>query len=187
MTLIAGLLVGIAMGALLQRVGASSPAAILRSLRLQDLTVIKFMATTIAVATVVTYGASHWIPMHFDVKPTYVLGVAGGGLLFGVGFAVAGYCPGSCVVACGEGRKDAFATVAGGLAGTLAFTLLYTGLEPVFILPINFGKIRLSDVLHVPAFAVALALASILLTIVTVVPTMKRGMRSATPDSQTAP
>jgi uncharacterized membrane protein YedE/YeeE len=154
---------------------------ILRSLRLEDITVIKFMATTIAVATVVTYGTSYFLPMHFDIKPTYLLGVAGGGLLFGVGFALAGYCPGTCVVGCGEGRKDAFVALVGGLTGSLLFTFLYTVLEPLLIRPLNFGKIRLSDVLHVPAFGVALVLASILVAIVATVPTRRRGKRS--PDS----
>ena len=91
------LLVGVAMGALIQRVGASSPTMIARNLRLEDLSIIKFMATTIAVGTVGVYvlGALG-VPIHLDVKPTYVLGVALGGLVFGVGFAVSGYCPGTC-------------------------------------------------------------------------------------------
>ena len=55
MTLIYALFVGIVMGALIQRVGASSPRMILASLRLKDLTIIKFMATTIAVGTVLVY------------------------------------------------------------------------------------------------------------------------------------
>ncbi len=171
MSLVFALFVGIAMGAILQRVGASSPTMIVRSLRLEDIAVIKFMATTIAVATVVTYAISNWVPMHFDIKPTYLLGVGVGGLIFGVGFALAGYCPGSCVVGCGEGRKDALVTVLGGLTGSLAFTLVYTVLEPMLIRPLDFGKIRLSDVLHLPAFAVAVALAAILLAVVTIVPT----------------
>ncbi len=178
MNLLFALVVGIAMGAILQRVGASSPTMIVRSLRLEDITVIKFMATTIAVATVVTYASSNWLPMHFDIKPTYLLGVAGGGLIFGVGFALAGYCPGSCVVGCGEGRKDAFVTVVGGLTGSLAFTLVYTVLEPLLIRPLDYGKIRLSDVLHLPAFSVAVALAAVLLVIVTIVPTSKQTSRS---------
>ena len=90
MNLIYGLFVGIVMGALIQRVGASSPRMILASLRLQNLTIIKFMATTIAVGAVLVYVLSLWVPMHFDIKPTYVIGVGLGGLIFGVGFAIAG-------------------------------------------------------------------------------------------------
>ena len=80
MPLIYALLVGIAMGALIQRAGASSPRMILASLRLENLSIIKFMATTIAVGAVGVYLLSYWMPMHFDIKPTYVVGVLVGGL-----------------------------------------------------------------------------------------------------------
>ena len=55
MPLVYALLVGIAMGALIQRVGASSPTMILAALRLENLTIIKFMATTIAVGMIGVY------------------------------------------------------------------------------------------------------------------------------------
>ena len=59
------LLVGVGMGVLIQRVGASSPSMILKNLRLENLSVIKFMATTIAVGAIVSYGLSAFVPMHF--------------------------------------------------------------------------------------------------------------------------
>jgi uncharacterized membrane protein YedE/YeeE len=171
MNLIYGLLVGIVMGALLQRIGASSPRMILASLRLENLTIIKFMATTIAVGAVLAYVLSLWIPMHFDIKPTYVIGVALGGLIFGVGFALGGYCPGTCVVGLAEGRKDAFVTLLGGISGALLFTVVYTRIENALIKPLSYGKITLADVLHLPAVVVAIALAAVLLTVVSLLPT----------------
>lgn len=174
MTLLYALLVGVAMGALIQRVGASSPRMILASLRLENLTIIKFMATTIAVGTVVAYVLSLWMPMHFDIKPTYVIGVALGGLIFGVGFAVGGYCPGTCVVGIGEGRRDAIAALLGGITGALVFTLVYTLIEGTLIKPMNYGKITLASVLHLPAVVVAVGLAAVFLTAVTLLPTVRR-------------
>jgi hypothetical protein len=174
MTLLYALLVGVAMGALIQRVGASSPRMILASLRLENLTIIKFMATTIAVGTVVAYLLSLWMPMHFDIKPTYVIGVALGGLIFGVGFAVGGYCPGTCVVGIGEGRRDAIAALLGGVTGALVFTLVYTLIEGTLIKPLNYGKITLASVLHLPAVVVAVGLAAVFLTAVTLLPTVRR-------------
>lgn len=173
MTLIYALFVGIVMGALIQRVGASSPRMILASLRLQDLTIIKFMATTIAVGTVFVYLMSLWFPMHFDIKPTYVVGVGVGGLIFGAGFALAGYCPGTCVVGMAEGRRDALVALLGGIAGALVFTLVYTLIEGPLIKPLNFGKITLADVLHAPALAVAVGLAAVFLTGVSLMPTIR--------------
>jgi uncharacterized protein len=173
MTLIYALLVGVVMGALIQRVGASSPRMILASLRLRDLTVIKFMATTIAVGTVLVYLASLWFPMHFDIKPTYVVGVAIGGLIFGAGFALGGYCPGTCVVGMGEGRRDALVAFLGGVVGALIFTLVYTLIEGSLIKPLNYGKITLADLLHVPPMVAAVVLAAVLLTGVTLLPTKR--------------
>jgi len=173
MTLIYALFVGIVMGALIQRVGASSPRMILASLRLQDLTIIKFMATTIAVGSVLVYLMSLWFPMHFDIKPTYVVGVGVGGLIFGAGFALAGYCPGTCVVGMAEGRRDALVALLGGIAGALIFTLVYTLIEAPLIKPLNFGKITLADVLHVPAMIVAVGLAAVFLTAVSLMPTIR--------------
>jgi uncharacterized membrane protein YedE/YeeE len=172
MSLLYALLVGVAMGALIQRVGASSPALILRNLRLENLSIIKFMATTIAVGTVGVYllGALG-VPMHLDIKPTYVLGVATGGVVFGVGFAVGGYCPGTCVVGAGEGRRDARWAILGGLAGALVFTLLYGALEGAVMRPLNYGKITLASALHLPTVAVAVALAALILTAVRLLPT----------------
>ena len=168
------LLVGIAMGALIQRVGASSPGMIARNLRLENLSIIKFMATTIAVGTVVAYLLSLWMPMHFDIKPTYVIGVLVGGLVFGVGFAVGGYCPGTCVVGIGEGRRDAIAALLGGIAGALVFTLVYSLIQGALIRPLDYGKITLASVLHLPAVVVSIALAAVLLTAVTLLPTERR-------------
>lgn len=174
MTLIYALMVGIAMGALLQRVGASSPRMILAALRLEDLTIIKFMATTIAVGTIVTYLMNLGMPMHLDVKPTYVIGVALGGLIFGVGFAVGGYCPGTCVVGISEGRKDGWAAILGGVVGALVFTLVYSLIEEPLIKPMSYGKITWADLLHLPSWAVAVILGAILLTAVRLLPTIRK-------------
>lgn len=173
MSLLYSLLVGIVMGALLQRVGASSPRMILSSLRLTNVAIMKFMATTIAVGSVLTYVMSLFMPMHFDIKPTYVLGVAVGGLIFGVGFALAGYCPGTCVVGVSEGRRDALMTVLGGVAGALVFTLVYTLIQGWLIKPLDFGKITLADVFHLPAMVAAVLLAAVFLTAVTLAPTVR--------------
>ena len=174
MTLLYGLLVGIAMGWLIQRVRASSPGMIARNLRLEDLSIIKFMAVTIAVGAVGVYLlGSLGAPVKLDVKPTYVLGVLAGGLIFGAGFALSGYCPGTCVVGAGEGRRDALFALAGGIVGTVVFTLLYAWLEPRLVRPLNYGKLTLADLFGAPALVVAVALAAIIAAVVIFVPTVR--------------
>ncbi|MDH5233806.1 MAG: YeeE/YedE thiosulfate transporter family protein [Gemmatimonadota bacterium] len=167
------LLVGVAMGFFIQRVRASSPAMIASNLRLENLSVIKFMALTIAVGMVVVYALSLLMPqaMHFDIKPTYVIGVLLGGLVFGVGFGVGGYCPGTCVVGAGEGRKDAFFAILGGVVGALAFTLVYTTLIAPIVPLASYGKITLADVVHLPTMVVALVVGVIFLVVIRALPT----------------
>jgi uncharacterized protein len=168
---LSALLVGVAMGMLLQRVGASSPALIARTLRLENLSIIKFMATAIGVGTVAVYLAGLWLPMHLEIRPAYVLGVLAGGLVFGVGFAVGGFCPGSCVVGLGEGRKDALLALLGGIFGALVFTLVYDALLAPMMKVFDLGKLTLASVLHLPALLVAMLLAAVLLAAVAWLPT----------------
>lgn len=173
MTAIACILIGIAMGALIQRIGASSPAVILRNLRLENLTIIKFMAATIAFGMIFSYAIDAMVPgvMHFDPKPAYVIGVAVGGLIFGVGFALGGYCPGTCVVGLGEGRKDAVAAIAGGIVGALVFTLLYSVLLDPLIKPMDLGKVRLQDYIGLPPVVLALIVGVGMLALMKALPT----------------
>ena len=168
------LLVGVAMGFFIQRVRASSPAMIASSLRLENISVIKFMAVTMGVGMIVVYALALIVPelLHFDIKPTYVVGVLVGGLVFGVGFGLGGYCPGTCVVGIGEGRKDAIAAIMGGVVGALIFTLAYTVAVAPLIKLMDFGKITLADVLHLPAIAVALVLGAIFIGVSSWVPTV---------------
>ncbi len=167
------LFIGVAMGLLIQRIRASSPAAIAANLRLENLSIIKFMAMTIAVGMMLVYSLSLVMPeaLNFSIKPTYVVGVLLGGLVFGVGFALSGYCPGTCAVGIGEGRRDAVFALLGGVAGALLFTLVYTTLiEP--LLPImDLGKITLADVLHVPVVPLAIVVGVLFIALITWLPT----------------
>ena len=58
-----------------------------------------------------------------------------GGLLFGVGWSIAGMCPGPILVNIGEGKLYAIAALAGALVGAGAFGTLYARLQSAFRLP----------------------------------------------------
>lgn len=172
------LFIGVAMGALIQQVRASSPGMIARNLRLENLSIIKFMAVTIAVGSLLVYLLSPVLPMHFDIKPTYVVGVLVGGLVFGVGFGLGGYCPGTCVVGASEGRRDAWWAILGGVVGALAFTLVYTSIVAPMNKLADYGKVTLADVLHLPAVALAVALFAVFVAVVAWLPTVRAGGES---------
>lgn len=170
---ILSILIGVAMGFFIQRVRASSPAMIAKNLRLENLSVIKFMALTMAVGMVVVYALQLVAPqiLHFDVKPTYVVGVLLGGLIFGAGFGIGGYCPGTCVVGIGEGRRDAIVAILGGIAGAGVFTLVYAAVIAPIVKMADLGKIRLFDVLPVPSLLMAVAVAAAFVVVIRFLPT----------------
>ena len=174
-SLIYALIVGVAMGALIQRVRASSPAMIAANLRLENLSIIKFMATTIAIGAILSFILLAVLgkdAMHFDVKPTYVVGVLVGGLIFGVGFGLGGYCPGTCVVGAGEGRKDALFALLGGVVGAFVFTIMFSSVIAPMNTLMDYGKLTLDQMLGLPAVGTAIGLGVIFLGIVYMLPTV---------------
>ncbi len=175
------LVAGVAMGALIYAARASEPAQIARMLRLEDLSVLKFMLTTIAVGTVLVYALSLATPVHFAIKPAYLVGVLVGGGIFGVGFALGGYCPGTCVVGAGAGRRDALFAVLGGLVGALVFTLVYRPLVVPLMRPLQLGKVTLASLLHAPGWLVAFALAVVLGAAIVGLPTVRGARRGGSP------
>lgn len=167
---IAALAAGVAMGVFIQLVKASNPAVIARNLRLEDLSIIKFMAVTIAVGMVLVQLLNLVAPAHFGIKPAYLAGVLLGGLIFGIGFALGGYCPGTCVVGAGEGRKDALWAILGGLVGALVFTLVYSPLIAPLNGLMNFGKLTLASALHLPVLPTAIVAAAVFALVIKLLP-----------------
>ena len=73
-------------------------------------------------------------PIAIELKPMHRGNVAGG-ILFGIGWSIAGMCPGPILVNIGEGKIYAFAALAGALAGAGAFGALYERVQGIFGLP----------------------------------------------------
>jgi hypothetical protein len=73
-------------------------------------------------------------PLHVELKPMN-RGTIVGSALFGVGWSIAGMCPGPILVNIGEGKVYALAALAGALAGAGAFGMLYSRLQRTFRLP----------------------------------------------------
>jgi len=72
--------------------------------------------------------------IEIELKPLN-RGTVVGGLLFGVGWSMAGMCPGPIFVNVGEGKIYALAALAGALTGAGAFGAFYERLRPLFALP----------------------------------------------------
>jgi uncharacterized membrane protein YedE/YeeE len=73
-------------------------------------------------------------PIAIELKPRHRGNIVGG-LLFGIGWSMAGMCPGPIFVNVGEGKIYALAALAGALAGAGLFGAVYTRIQSVFRLP----------------------------------------------------
>jgi len=160
-TLLLGLVTGIGFGFALHRAGFSRCNLVQRGLWLRDFTMLKVMLTAIIVGMIGAHVLAELSLglVHFKVKPLYVLGVIAGGLIFGIGMALGGYCPGTAVVGLGSGIGEGLMAVLGGLAGALAFIFAYPILKPIFIEKMNFGKLTIPSILGLPVLPTALAFA----------------------------
>lgn len=160
-------IVGIAFGFVLERSGFGRAQKLVAQFHGTDMTVFKVMFTGIVTAmlgTVILAGVGllDLRAVSFNY-PTYLWPMTVGGLLLGVGFAVAGYCPGTSVIAMASGKLDGLATVAGVAVGGLA----YAEVQPhvaAFDVAGKRGPFFLYGLLHLPpaAVAAAIALAAIL-------------------------
>ncbi len=129
--IVLGLLLGGAFGFVLHKAQATNPNKIIGFLRLTDMHLAKVILFAIGFSSLLLFiGLAIGLipPTHINVKPSYV-GVIVGGAIFGIGFGLGGYCPGTTVAAWGAGRRDSIFMILGGLIGAWAFVLSYGWLQ----------------------------------------------------------
>jgi len=73
-------------------------------------------------------------PIAIELKPMHRGNIVGG-VLFGIGWSIAGMCPGPILVNIGEGKLYALGALAGALAGAALFGVLYPTLQPPLHMP----------------------------------------------------
>ncbi len=169
--LLLGFLIGIAFGFLLQRGGVTRYEVIMGQLLLKDWTVMKVILTAILTGMLGIYAlrSRGWVKLHRK-KGSFGSTVIGG-LLFGVGFGLLGYCPGTMAGAIGQGSMDA---LIGGALGMLIGTAVYASVYPFLkrhILQVgNIGDVTLPELLHARSvwaviFPVCFVIAVVLLVL----------------------
>ncbi|HUH66708.1 MAG TPA: DUF6691 family protein [Syntrophales bacterium] len=147
--LIYGLVTGCVFGFLLQKGRVIRYDKQLGALRLIDMTIVKFMVSTILVAMIGVYILSDLRTAKLSIKPTILGSNILGGLIFGIGWGLLGYCPGTQLGALGEGRWDAVWGILGMLAGAAVFAELFPVLKRTVLTWGNYGKITIPQMLGV--------------------------------------
>jgi uncharacterized membrane protein YedE/YeeE len=144
-----GLITGILFGFFLQKARVIRYDKQLGALRLMDMTIVKFMVPSILVGMVGVYLLKDLGLVKLSFKSTVLGGNILGGLIFGLGWGLLGYCPGTSAGALGEGRWDAVWGVLGMLAGAALFAEAYPSLKKTILTWGDFGKITLPQILGV--------------------------------------
>lgn len=147
--LLYGLLTGILFGFFLQKGRVLRYDKQIGALRFQDFTIMKFMLSHIAVAMVGVYLLHDLGLVKLAIKPAILGGVIIGGLLFGLGWGLLGYCPGTSLGALGEGRWDAIWGILGGLVGAGLYAEAYPFMKTTVLTWGDYGKITLPQVLGI--------------------------------------
>lgn len=161
-SLILGVLTGLALGATLMLSGLSTPRWLIDMLRLKDLHLLKVLVAALGVGILGVTLLELVGAAHLGVKTVHVAALILGGGIFGVGFAVSAYCPGTALAAAAQGRRDALFAVVGGLLGVGVFAALYEPIRPWLIEPLTYGKITFPGWLGVSRWVLSVPLAAVI-------------------------
>ena len=158
-----GLVTGVLFGFFLQKGRVLRYDKQIAALRLQDMTIVKFMLSHIVVAMVGVYFLYDMGLVKLSLKPMLLGGVVIGGLIFGLGWGLLGYCPGTSLGALGEGRWDSLWGIGGMLVGAGIYAEAYPYLKKTVLTWGDYGKITIPQVLGVNHWFVIIPL--LLLTV----------------------
>lgn len=125
--IVLGLVTGIFFGFFLQKGGATDYGVIEGQLLLYDFTVLKLMLSAVMAGMVVFPVLRHYGYANLHAADGTLGKNVLGGLIFGAGFALLGYCPGTVAGAVGGGALDA---LLGGMVGMLIGAGLFAEIYP---------------------------------------------------------
>ena len=131
-------------GFVIQRVGATDPDKMARAHLMRESAIPKFMVLAVALSAAGLLGLQSAGVGRTMVLPTSLVATGLAAVIFGIGWGISGYCPGTTWAAAGEGRVDAIAALLGGLCGTALFAHLHEVLVPLLYAPTNLGPITLA-------------------------------------------
>jgi len=126
------LALGVGFGYVLERAGFGSARKLTAVFYLHDMAVVKVMFTAVVTTMAGLFALSAIGVLDLGelyIEPTNFVAQGVGGLLFGAGFLVGGYCPGTSIAAVATGRKDGMVFALGMLAGVYAYAELTPQLD----------------------------------------------------------
>mgnify|MGYP000263782549 CR=1 FL=1 len=117
-----GLAVGFVFGYILTRTGITKYPRVMGMLLLKDFKILKFMLTAVTCSMILFYLLGDAGLLTLTLKPLD-WGKVAGGLIFGTGMALLGYCPGTMCARIGEGKREAIFALFGMALGIFIYAL----------------------------------------------------------------
>jgi len=158
--LIMGLLTGLSFGFLLQKARVVRYDKQIGALRFQDMTIIKFMMSAIIVGMVGIHFFEVFGLVQLMYKPVVIGENIAGGMIFGLGWGLLGYCPGTQGGALGEGRWDALWGILGMIVGAGLYAETYPFLMKRVLGWGYFGSLTIPELIGVNQWLVILVFTS---------------------------
>src|SRR5664280_1658017 len=125
------LLLGFLFGAILQYAKLNRYNVISGMATLENYAVAKAIAVAIGVGAVIIAIEIGLGFASYHIKPFILGGIAIGGIIFGAGMAILGYCPGTLAISLGEGSIDALLGITGALFGGFIYTVLLPSIQNI--------------------------------------------------------
>ncbi|KUG24780.1 hypothetical protein ASZ90_005416 [hydrocarbon metagenome] len=127
-----GLVIGLIFGYILSRTGITKYPRVMGMLRLKDFKILKFMMTAVISSLILfhLFGDLGWLKL--SPKPLH-WGMLIGGLIFGTGMGLLGYCPGTMAARIGEGKKEPIIALVGMAIGIFIYAVLIKPINEIFL------------------------------------------------------
>lgn len=135
MAFVCSLVIGVGFGWCLEQAGFGSSKKLAGIFYFADMTVLKVMFSAVitamlgvgfVLATGIVNAESIYVP------ETFLYAQVVGGLIFGIGFVIGGWCPGTAAVGMVSGRFDALVFLVGAMIGSFLFNDFFDILEPLY-------------------------------------------------------
>jgi len=172
-SLVVAVIVGFLFGFVLERAGFGDSRNLTNIFYFRDMRVLRVMFSAVVTAMVGLVLLSwaglfdYSVLLDYTLLETYLLPQIVGGVLFGLGFVIGGYCPGTAIVGVASGKLDSIVFLVGMIAGIWVFAAGFP-LWGSFYKSTDLGRLTLQQVFGIPLelmvlIVVAMALAAFFL------------------------
>jgi uncharacterized protein len=173
-SLFVALVIGFFFGFVLERAGFGDSRNLTNIFYFRDMRVLKVMFSAMVTAMIGLIILSrvglfdYSLLLQYSLLETYLWPQLAGGVLFGLGFVVGGYCPGTAIVGLVSGKLDSLVFLGGMVVGIWGFAAGFP-LWGSFYKSSDLGRITLWQSFGIPmelmaGIIVVMALAAFLLT-----------------------